>query len=141
MNPDGTLTYTPNANFFGTDSFTYTLTDGQFTFREPATVTITVLAQNDAPVANADTATTDAGVAATVAVLANDLDVDGDTLTVAAVTQGSNGSVAINPDGTVSYTPNVGFAGQDSFQYTLSDGQLGEATATVSLTVDRKSVV
>jgi large repetitive protein len=76
-------------------------------------------------------------VAATIAVLANDRDVDGDGLVVGNVTQGTNGTVAINADGTVSYTPNAGFFGTDLFEYTVSDGQGGTDTGLVSVTVDQ----
>jgi hypothetical protein len=74
-------------------------------------------------------------VAVSVAALANDSDIDGDPLTVASVTQGANGTVVINGDGTVSYTSNVGFSGTDTFTYTVSDGNGGTATATVTITV------
>jgi hypothetical protein len=62
--------------------------------------------------------------------------VDGDTLTVAVVSQGSNGSVTINPNGTVTYTPNPNFHGSDSFTYTLADGKGGTDIATVTVTVN-----
>ncbi|MGB5738122.1 MAG: cadherin-like domain-containing protein, partial [Woeseia sp.] len=64
-----------------------------------------------------------------------DTDADGDTLTVTAVTQGANGMVTNNMDGTVTYTPNPGYFGSDSFTYTISDGNGGTDTATVSVTV------
>ncbi len=89
---------------------------------------------NNPPVANSDAATTAANSAVTLAVLANDTDPDGDILTVTAVTQGENGTVVLNPDGTISYTPNSNSNGQDSFTYTLSDG-IKTATGTVSVTV------
>ncbi|MEM9753340.1 MAG: Ig-like domain-containing protein, partial [Planctomycetota bacterium] len=91
---------------------------------------------NQSPVAVNDTATTDEDVAVTVSVLSNDSDPDvGDTLSVSAVTQGINGSVTNN--GTdVTYTPNTGFTGSDSFTYTVSDGNGGTDTATVSVTVN-----
>src|SRR5207253_10379688 len=66
-----------------------------------------------------------------VAVLGNDTDVDGDTLSVAAVTQGAHGAVVINPDKTVKYTPAANYNGSDAFTYTISDGNGGTATATV----------
>jgi hypothetical protein len=82
-----------------------------------------------------DSATTDMGMSVTIDVLANDTDPDNDPLDVIAVTQGSNGFVSINPDDTVTYTPDAGYAGPDSFTYTISDGNGGEDTATVSITV------
>jgi len=82
-----------------------------------------------------DPATTDMDTPVTIDVLANDTDPDGDPLDVIAVTQGSDGAVAINPDDTVTYTPTPGFLGTDSFTYTVSDGNGGEDTAPVTVTV------
>lgn len=134
INGDGTLTYSPHADANGTDQFTYTLSDGRGGF-DTATVTVTINAINDAPVANSDSASTAFQSPVTVAVLANDSDPDGDTLSVSQVTQGANGSVVINGNGTVTYTPNAGFSGSDSFTYQASDGHGGFATGTVSVTV------
>jgi hypothetical protein len=105
-----------------------------------ADYTFTTLAPNGPPVANDDTAITDQGTAVTVAVLGNDSDPDGDALTVSSVTQGANGSVVINLGQTVTYTPNAGFYGTDTFTYTASDGKGGMDTATVTVTVERKTV-
>jgi hypothetical protein len=89
---------------------------------------------NAAPVAADDAAETQTGSAVAIDVLANDVDPDGDPLTVAAVTQGANGAVSNDGSG-VTYAPNAGFVGTDQFTYTVSDGQGGEATATVSVNV------
>ena len=134
INGDNTVTYTPNANFNGADSFTYTASDGNGG-TDTATATITVNAVNDAPFAAADGATTNEDTAVALSVLANDIDIDGDSLGVASVTQGANGSVAINGDNTVTYTPNANFNGADSFTYTVADGNGGTDTATVTITV------
>ncbi|MCP4263376.1 MAG: tandem-95 repeat protein, partial [Planctomycetes bacterium] len=134
LNADGSFTYTPDADFNGTDSFTYTADDGNGG-TDTATVTITVNPVNDAPVANDDSATTDENVAITVNVLANDTDVDGDTLSVASVIQPTNGTVVINADNTVTYTPTASFNGLDSFTYIVSDGNGGTDTATVTIDV------
>ena len=129
---DGKPVYTPNAGFSGTDSFTYTVSDG--TDETIGSVDVTVSAPgNTAPTAKADTANTTVGKPVTVDVLANDTDDDGDTLSVAAVTQGKNGTVVLQ-DGKPMYTPNAGFSGTDSFTYTVSDGK-DTATATVTVTV------
>lgn len=133
-----TVSYTPNANYFGPDSFTYTISDGNGG-TDTATVNITVTNVNDPPDAIDDAATVaeDSG-ATTINVLANDTFVPdaGETLTITAVTQGANGSVAITGGGTtVSYTPNLNYFGPDSFTYTISDGNGGNDTATVSMTV------
>jgi DNA/RNA endonuclease G (NUC1) len=128
------VSYTPNANFFGTDSFTYTIADGHGG-SDTATVNVTVTNVQDAPDAVNDSATIaeDSG-ANSVSVLGNDTDVDNDTLTVSAVTQGTNGSVTNNGT-SVSYTPNANFFGTDSFTYTIGDGHGGTDTATVNVTV------
>jgi len=91
---------------------------------------------NQDPLAVDDTATTDEDASITVDLLDNDSDPDGDTLTVTAVTQGANGTVVDNNDGTVTYTPNANFSGSDSFSYTIDDGNGGTSTAAVGVTVD-----
>jgi large repetitive protein len=133
INPDGTITYTPNANFNGTDVVTYTISDGRGG-TSTATLTITVDAVNDPPVAVNDRATTNEDTPVTVAVLGNDVDADGDPLTVVSATA-PNGTVVINPDGTITYTPNANFNGTDTITYTVSDGKGGFSTATVTITV------
>jgi len=133
-NGDNTFTYTPNPDFNGFDSFTYTLSDGDGG-SATATVNITVNAVNDAPVAEADSASTSVDTAVTVNVLSNDSDVDGDTLTASLDTNASNGNVVDNGDGTFEYTPTTSFEGVDSFTYTLSDGSL-TATGTVTISVN-----
>ncbi|MCO6439460.1 MAG: tandem-95 repeat protein [Phycisphaerae bacterium] len=134
-NGDGTFTYTPGVGFSGEDSFTYTVTDGHGTTAD-ATVTVTVNSVNDAPHATNEAYTTDEDTAVTTEnVLANDTDADGDPLTITGFTQGSNGAVVDNGDGTFTYTPNAGFNGTDTFTYTVDDGNGGTDTATVSVTV------
>lgn len=90
--------------------------------------------ENDAPVANDDNDTTDEDTAVTVTVLGNDTDIDGDTLSVSAVTQGTNGTVT-HTTSDVTYTPNTNFHGVDMFTYTVADGLGGTAVAMVSVTV------
>ncbi|MCE9665879.1 Ig-like domain-containing protein [Halomonas sp. M5N1S17] len=139
INADGTITYTPDEGFFGSDSFTYQASDGDL-LSAPATVLVTVNQAeptNSPPVANDDTASTTQGQAVQIAVLANDSDPDGDPLTVGTVTQPSNGSVSINTDGTITYTPDAGFFGSDSFTYRASDGDLLSDPATVLITVNQ----
>jgi hypothetical protein len=97
------------------------------------TVTIN---QDAAPQANTDSATTDEDTPIDINVLANDSDPDGDTLSVASVTQGTNGATSINPDKTVHYAPAQDYFGSDSFTYTINDGHGGTATATVNVTIN-----
>jgi hypothetical protein len=104
---------------------------------------------NIAPVAEDDSASTAAGKAATIAVLANDRDGDGDILALDAFTQGASGSVSRNAnntpdnraDDTLTYTPKAGFTGPDSFTYTVSDDNGGSDTATVTVNVGAALVV
>jgi hypothetical protein len=91
-------------------------------------------AANSAPVAEADAAETAQGVPVTVDVLANDSDPDGDDLALDAVTQPGDGTAAIDGD-QITYRPDTGFAGTDSFAYTVADGRGGSAGATVTVTV------
>ncbi len=103
-----------------------------------AAFTVTASQVNIAPVAVDDTATTDQNVAITLNVLNNDSDTDGDVLTVDSVDAASlhGGTVTDNGDGTVTYTPAVGFAGTDTFSYTVTDGLGGFASAQVTVTVE-----
>ena len=135
VNADGTYSYVPGADFNGSDSFTYTVEDGRGG-SSTETVTITVDAVNDDPVA-ADSATStpeDASVNGSVSAT----DVDGDSLvySVAAADQPTNGSVAMNADGTYVYTPNADFNGADTFTFTVSDGNGGSTTGEVTVTVN-----
>jgi len=129
------VSYTPNPNFHGSDSFTFKVSD-ETADSETATVSITVTAVNDKPNAEDDSARTreDIPIEA-IDVLANDTDADDDQLTTSAVTQGTNGSVTINADNTLSYTPKANFCGTDSFTYTVGDGKGGTDTATVNVMV------
>ncbi|MDX1486081.1 MAG: Ig-like domain-containing protein, partial [Alphaproteobacteria bacterium] len=134
-NGDGTLTYTPDADFNGTDSFTYTVSDGNGG-SDSATVEVTVNAVNDdpeneSPVAEDDTVLTPVDTAAVISVLTNDSDADLDPLSVVAAAQGSYGTVVNTGDGTVTYTPDAGFSGIDSFTYTVGDGNGGSDSAAV----------
>jgi len=134
----GAIVYTPKPNFHGTDTFNYTITDGTAT--DSATVTVTVTPVNDAPVAKPDTATTAPGTAVVIDVLANDKDVDGDTLAVVLVAQPSNGTaVVVSATQKVTYTPNVGFTGTDTFTYYATDGALNSETVTVTVQVKDKT--
>jgi VCBS repeat-containing protein len=133
INPTtGAYSFDSAPDFNGTASFRFTANDGGRT-SSPATVTITVAPDNDAPVAVADSASTIAGTPVLLDVLANDTDVDGDPLTIASVGNAANGTVQI-VNGQVRYSPNAGFTGSDSFTYSIADGAGG--TARGSATVD-----
>ena len=137
LNANGTVTFTPSANFNGAADFTYSVTDGSLT-SNIATVSVAVAAVNDAPVANADslTATEDTPVIFTaVQLLGNDTDVDGNTLSIASVTSGAGGTAVLNANGTVTFTPSANFNGAANFTYTVSDGSLTSNTATVTVAV------
>jgi len=130
------LTYTPKANYNGTDSFTFAANDGVFASRT-ATVTLDVRPVNDAPVAAADQATT-SGSPVTIAVLANDSDPDGDALTVVKVFPARGGSVTLSANGTITYKPLLGFSGTDRFTYQIADGKGGTATGGVTIIVNSR---
>ena len=132
-NGDGTVTYTPDPDWNGVDTFGYTVGDGRGG-TDTGMVTVTVTPVNDEPVAVDDSDSIAEDGSSTVDVVVNDSDVDGDILSVLSVTQGSNGSVTDNGDGTVTYTPDADWNGVDSFTYTVTDGALTD-TATVTVTV------
>ena len=134
------ITYSPRAGFLGNDSFTYTITDS-LGGTATATVRVTVgngqppLGTNTPPTVNADATSTPRDTGVNIPVLANDTDADGDPITLVGVTQGANGTVTINADGTLLYVPRAGFTGVDTFTYTATDGQGGTASGNVQVTV------
>jgi len=137
LNGNGTVTFTPNANFNGTADFTYKATDGTVQSNS-ATVTVNVAAVNDAPVANGDTlaATEDTPVIFTaVQLLGNDTDADGDSLSIASVTSGTGGTAVLNGNGTVTFTPNANFNGAADFTYKATDGTVQSNSAPVTVNV------
>ncbi|EPA0985045.1 tandem-95 repeat protein, partial [Vibrio parahaemolyticus] len=132
VNPDGSVTYTPNDNYHGTDSFTYIVTSGGVS--ESTTVSVDVTPVNDAPVAKDDIATTQEDTAVTIDVLPNDTDVDGDKLSIesASVTK-EQGTVEV-VNGKLVFTPAENFNGDAEITYTVTDGQLtDEAKVTVTV--------
>ena len=133
LQPNGSVRYTPAANYNGADSFTYTVSDGNGGTAQ-GTVSITVTPVNDAPVANPDSASVAEGSSVDVPVLANDTDVDGDSLSLAGVGAAAHGTASANLDGTVHYVPSGSYTGPDSFTYTVSDGTT-TAQGSVSISV------
>jgi VCBS repeat-containing protein len=122
------LTYQPSSNYCGSDGFAYTLNGGS-----TATVSITVSCVDDAPVATNDSASvTEDSTATAINVLANDTDVDSGSKSIQSASQPAHGDAAITGGGTgLTYGPDAGYCGSDSFNYTLNGG----STATVSVTV------
>ncbi|ELA7675287.1 tandem-95 repeat protein, partial [Vibrio parahaemolyticus] len=132
VNPDGSVTYTPNDNYYGADSFTYIVTSGGVS--ESTTVSVDVTPVNDAPVAKDDTAITDEDTPVTIDVLPNDTDIDGDKLSIqSASVPETQGKVEI-VDGKLVFTPAESFHGDAEITYTITDGALTDQ-ATVNVTV------
>jgi hypothetical protein len=131
---DGTITYAPDADYNGPDSFGYTITNPAAD-SATGTVSVTVTPVNDPPVAVADTLVTSTNTAASIAVLANDRDIDGDTLAVTGVGAAAHGNAVVNADGSVTYTPSNGYSGSDAFSYAISDGAGGTASGSVSVSI------
>ena len=137
INANNTITYTPNPNYHGDDSFVYRIDDGEGG-SDTATVALTVNSVNDSPDAVDDLGPiqTDEDSPVAIDVLANDSDPEGDTLTVAQIhVSPANGVASINADGTITYSPAPDFDGSDTFVYNLSDGNGGSDLATVSVSV------
>jgi hypothetical protein len=138
LEADGGFTYTPAETYSGADAFTYTLSD----FRGGITtgsVALFVNPANEAPEAVADSwSVAQDGVLSIAApgVLANDSDVDGDSLAAVLVTTAEHGSLVLNANGSLEYTPSLGYSGPDSFTYQAGDGSAQSPVATVSLTVE-----
>ncbi|PYQ87572.1 MAG: hypothetical protein DMG02_20530 [Acidobacteria bacterium] len=131
LNANGSFTYTPAANYNGGDSFTYKANDGALN-SNVATVSITVTAVNDAPVANAQSATTAEDTAKAITLTASD--VDGDTLTYSIVSGPLHGSLSGTAPN-VTYTPAANYNGPDSFTFNANDSTIDSNVATVSVTV------
>ncbi|MFW9968042.1 MAG: Ig-like domain-containing protein, partial [Candidatus Thorarchaeota archaeon] len=136
LNADGSFTYTPDPNWYGTDSFAYEVSDGELT--DNAIVIITVNSVNDAPVAKADAYTTDEDVPLNIpapGILGTDSDIEGSILEALLLTDVSHGILTLFADGSFVYEPNPDFFGIDSFAYTAFDGELESNVATVTITV------
>lgn len=134
------VTYTPAANFSGTETFTYTVNNGAPGSDDTAQVTVTVTARNDPPYAANDTFTLpEDSLPSSLDVLANDTTApdSGETLVIASVTQGSAGGSASTDGHTIHYSPAPNFNGSETFNYTINDGVPGSsdgAKVTVSVT-------
>ena len=132
---NGTLEYSVQGDFNGEDTFTYTVMDKNGA-TATGTVTVTVIAANDAPLARNDTAATAEDTTVNVTVLSNDSDIDGDALVVSSTAPSEGATAVISEDKkSVDYTPALNFYGTDTFTYTVSDGHGGTDTATVTVEV------
>ncbi len=138
VNPtSGAVTYTPDPNYNGPDSITYQVCDAT-ALCATATVSVTVTAVADPPVASADSATVSENGSVGIDVLANDSDPDGDLdpTSVTVTANPSHGTVSVNPtSGAITYTPDPSYIGPDSFTYQVCDLTQLCTTATVSVTV------
>jgi hypothetical protein len=141
LNADGSFTYKPVANFFGTDTFTYHAKDLTGPSND-VVVTLSVRPVQD-PVVAVDDSANVTGKAVLIKVLANDIDPDPDTLTVVGYTQPTLGKVTRSGSGLL-YTPKAGANGVDTFDYTVSDGHghtdVGTVTVNVADTIKPKTV-
>lgn len=140
--PDGSFTYSAYNGFTGLDSFTYIANDGIYDSL-PATVNLMVFAINRAPTANNDSYTTPVNTPLTIGapgVLANDTDPDGNALLASLVSGTRNGTLFLNANGSLTYTPQQGFQGVDSFTYKASDGSSLSNLATVQIEVGNLNV-
>lgn len=133
LNADGTFIYTPAANYTGTDSFVYRVSDGNGGFAE-ATVHLTITPVNDPPIADNASITTNED-APFSGRLPGATDADGDPVTYAKASEPAHGTLVVNADGTYVYRPNPDYNGPDSFTFTVSDGNGGIITRTVTILV------
>ena len=133
FNADGSYEYTPNANYTGGDSFTYTVTDAESGESLTQTVTITVDPVTDLTAVD-DTVSVDEDTTLNASVAGNDSTTSGGALTYAVASGVSNGTLSFNADGSYEYTPNANYTGGDSFTYTVTDAESGESlTQTVTI--------
>ena len=132
-----TLLYTPAANLNSSDSFTYTVSDSLL--QDSALVRVNTTPVNDAPTAIEDTYATGQDIALMLpapGVLANDSDIDGDELTAFLVANPQHGSLVLNVDGSLLYTPEVGYSGADQFTYQTGDGMALSDATDVNITIE-----
>jgi gliding motility-associated-like protein len=138
VNADGTVTYTPDLNFNGTDTFTYVICDnGNPALCDTADVVITINPVNDPPVAVDNTISTNEDTPITIGVLGNDSDVDNPLGTPVIISGPSNGTAVVDANGNITYTPDAGFNGTDTIIYVICDGGTPNLcdTALVIITV------
>ncbi|MBL8784540.1 MAG: tandem-95 repeat protein, partial [Deltaproteobacteria bacterium] len=132
---DGVIVYTPDLDFVGFDIFFYTACDSKGACATAFVVVEVQEAVNVPPTAVDDTVSTKVNTPVTIDTTSNDIDPDGDPLSVTEVTQPEHGAVVLNNDGTVTYTPETGYVGTDDFTVTISDGRGGTSTQRVVVVV------
>ncbi len=131
-----TVIYTPDLNYFGSDSFDYEVSDGSLL--SAATISVNVTAVNDPPTASPDSISITEDVSHVFDPRSNDVDVESDwpALRIASATDGAKGSVSIlSNDTRLRYTPDLDASGADSFTYTIRDQEDAVATGTVSVSI------
>ena len=141
LNQNGSVLFIPAANFFGEATFEYTITDGNGGY-DTAEVTITVASVNDIPCATPDSFSAEPDQTITFpasTLLANDVDPDGDTLSIFFVSNATNGTATLNDDGTVTFEPTPGYIGEATFDYMVTDGNGGYTSTTVTIDYDTAS--
>lgn len=129
---DSNIIFNPAGDFNGAASFEYTISDGNLT--DTSTVTVTINPVNDVPTVNSQSVSIDEDTAVTI--ILSGSDIDGDKLSYALVSNPSNGSLGPVSGNEVIYTPNLNYAGTDSFTFKVSDGALDSNTATISITIN-----
>jgi len=133
------LSYSPDADYHGTDGFTWKASDGKLD-SNTAVISLNVIPVNDAPTANDQAVSTGAGSSVDITLTA--ADIDGDALTYAIVDLPANGAIAGDDgDRNVTYTPNAGFSGEDMFTFVADDGMAASDTATVTVSVSAGNLV
>ena len=144
LQADGSFTFTPQLNYFGSDEFTYQVFDG-IAYSNETTVALVVNSVNDTPIASGDSLQMFAGETAFVSIanglLANDFDVESDPLSAILITGPNQGDLTLNADGSWRYVAAPGFFGQVSFTYAASDGSATSSPATVTILVSVGGVI
>lgn len=130
----GVWRYRPDADYNGLDQFQWTVSDGQIEVGSIARLTITAV--NDAPLAQDISASVDEDGNVLINPLALAFDIDGDALTLLIDTQPAHGTLTLNADQSLSYSPDSDWSGEDSFTYHVNDGELNSQPATVRIVVN-----
>jgi hypothetical protein len=138
LNVAGAIQYVPDAGFTGTETFTYSISDGSLNSEAAGDVSIVVYDGNRAPVSAQDAYYTPADTPLSIdapGLLVNDVDPDGDTVIAQSFFPPENGDVSLVVNGSFTYTPDPGFVGIDTFVYTSSDREASSTSTTVTLFV------